>query len=426
LIEIISQFTYNDPIIMIDSKPRAKAKPSWGWMVVVGATIMTFGFYGASGSFGVFLKPIEESLNLTRASASSAMSTFMAIFGLSGIISGRLTDKYGPRIVIGAGAVIGCLGYLLMSRASSLWQIHLFFGVVAGASMGTCFTPLVTTISKWFIEKRVLAIGITTIGISLGQMTVPIIAAFLIAGNGWQPAYIILAIVVLITSIPAAILLGKKPQSYTQEIDIKTSRPSIGLSAGEAVRTVPFWMFIIIGIVNASGFYIILVHIVAYAIGLGILAVDSALILTFINIGSIMTPFLVWYLARRIGSRFTLISMLGIQAVAFFFLLGTTGFYYLAIVGLIFGFGFGGSNTIRISTIPEIFGTRSAGAIIGLISVAWSIGGIIGPILAGYIYDVSHSYSLAFLIGGLLLTIGVVAGFFLKPPVPATTRIPEH
>lgn len=415
---------------MTDSKPKVKAKFSRGWLLVVGATIITFGFYGVSGSFGVFLKPIEETLNLTRASASSAMSTFMALTGVTGIISGRLTDKYGPRIVIGIGAVIGFLGYLLMSQANSLWQIHFFFGIMAGASMGTCFTPIIATVSKWFTEKRVLAIGITTVGISLGQMSIPIFAAYLITQRGWQPAFLVMAILVLIIAVPAIILLGKKPPSHTPtglneqnhqiapEVGTKTFRLFIGWSAGEAIRTVPFWMFIIIGFVNATGFYIILVHIVAFAVDLGIVAVDAALILTFINIGSILAQFPVWYLARRLTSRFTLIIVLGLQSLALFSLLGTSGFGLLLVVGLVFGLGFGGANTVRLSMIPEIFGTRSAGAIIGLVSVAWATGGIVGPVLAGYIYDLSHSYNMAFLIGGLLLIVGTAAGSFLRTPAP--------
>ncbi len=414
--------------MLIDSKPQAKARFSWGWVVVVAATLMTFGFYGASGSFGVFLKPIEESLHLTRASASIAMSIFLGVSGLTGIVSGRLTDKYGPRVVIGVGAVIGFLGYLLMYQTNSLWQLYLFFGVMAGASMGTCFTPVIATVSKWFTGKRVLAVGITTIGIAIGQMSIPLLAAYFITNNGWRPAYIILAIVVLIASIPGVTLLGKKlPQTtgvdfsrqdqlISQKVDAKDAGQSRGWSPSEVVRTLPFWMFIIIGFVTAAGFYIIMVHIVAYAIEVGVVAVNAALIITIMNIGTIASQFLVWFLARKISSRFTIIIMQGLQAVALYALMGMSSFYGIIILGLIFGFGFGGSNTVRLAMISEVFGIRSVGSIIGLVSIAWAFGGLVGPMLAGYIFDLSHSYFVAFLVGGLLLTMGATSGFFLRAP----------
>jgi OFA family oxalate/formate antiporter-like MFS transporter len=97
-------------------------------------------------------------------------------------------------------------------------------------------------------------------------------------------------------------------------------------------------------------------------------------------------------------------------------MMGVTSFHMLIMLGIVFGFGFGGSNTIRLSMISEIFGTRSTGEILGLISMAWAVGGVFGPILAGYIFDISQSYNTAFLTGGLLLALGAVSGFFLKSP----------
>jgi MFS family permease len=420
---------------MIDSKPRVKSNLSWGWIIVGAATLMTLGFYGASGSFGVFLKPIEDTFHITRTLASSVMSTFMVLTGITGIICGWLTDKYGPRIVIGVGTVIGSAGYYLASQSNSLWHIQLSIGVLAGASMGTCFSPLIATISKWFTGKqRVMAVGILTVGIALGQMSLPVLMAHLIASIGWHPAYVFLAIVLLVTAVPAIIFLGKKP---TRGTNIELNQSSLkktsavvsgkgglsnGLSPREVIRTLPFWMFCIMGFVTALGFYIVVVHIVAYASDLGIVDTDAAFILTFVNIGVVLSLFLVWFLVRIITNQFALIIVFGLQALALFSLMGATSFYGLVVVALLYGVGFGGSNTVRLAAIPEVFGTKSAGTIIGLASVAWSIGGIIGPVLAGYIFDVSHSYNVAFLAGGLLMIAGAMGGLFLKTPFKITAK----
>lgn len=401
---------------------------SWGWLVIAASIIVMFGFYGTSGSFGLFLKPLEATLESTRVAASGAMSTFMGLSGIIGVIAGRLTDRYGARVIIGIGAFLGGLGYLLMSQVSSLWQLHLYFGIMAGASMGTCFTPIVATVSKWFTEKRVLVVGLTTVGIATGQMILPPIVAFFMADHGWRSAYVLLAIVLWITAVPAVILLRKKPPqnsavSLSQQIDRSTANNKVAISnqsrqwsAREAIRTVSFWMFLIIGFVTAASFYVVLVHVVAYAIDTGIKPTDAALILTFINVGLVAAQFLVWVLTTRLSSRFTIIILLAIQALALFLLMGANGFTMLIGLGLLYGFGFGGSNTVRLSMVSEIFGTRSAGAILGLVTVAWAAGGIFGPILAGYIFDISRSYDIAFLVGGLLLTMGGVSGFFLKAP----------
>ena len=417
---------------MIDTKPRGKSNLSWGWIIVGAATLMTLGFYGASGSFGVFLKPIEDSLQITRTLASSAMSTFMVLTGITGIICGWFTDRYGPRIVIGVGTVVGFAGYFLASQSNSLWQIHLSLGVLAGASMGTCFSPLIATISKWFNGKqRVLAVGLLTVGIALGQMSLPVLIAHLIVSNGWHSAYVFLAIAIPVTAIPAIIFLGKKRDTKTElnQSSLKIESTAVKdhgftheWSFAEVIRTLPFWLFFIMGFVTALGFYIVVVHIVAYASDLGIVDTDAALILTFVNIGVILSLLLVWYLVRIVSNRFALIIVFGLQAAALFSLMGAASFYGLAAIGLLYGIGFGGSNTVRLATIPEVFGTKSAGTIIGLASVAWSIGGIIGPVLAGYIFDVSHSYNIAFLVGGLMMIAGATGGLLLKTPSKITAR----
>ena len=167
---------------------------------------------------------------------------------------------------------------------------------------------------------------------------------------------------------------------------------------------------------TAASFYIVLVHVVAYAIDAGIKPTDAALILTFANVGLIAAQFLVWGLTTKLSSRFTIMMLLALQALALLLLMGAKGFTMLIALGIIYGFGFGGSNTVRLSMVSEIFGTRSAGTILGLVTVAWAAGGVFGPILAGYIFDISRSYNIAFLVGGLLLTMGAVSGFFLKAP----------
>ena len=237
-----------------------------------------------------------------------------------------------------------------------------------------------------------------------------------------------LAIIVWIAVVPAVILLGRKPPQSTivsqrrgsnrasvgGEIE-KSMRPQ-GWSATEAARTLPFWMLMVTGFVTATGFFFIQVHIVAYATDIGIATTSAALILTFTSAGSITANLLVWTFATRTSSRFATIILLALQALALFLLMRVTSLWMLFALGSVFGLGFGGSTTMRMSMVSEFFGTRSVGAILGLVATAWAAGGIIGPFLAGYIFDISHSYDIAFLAGGLLLLVGVVSGFFLKAP----------
>ncbi len=414
---------------MAENSSGNKTGLTWRWLIVLAAFFAMFGFYGTSGSFGLFVKPLEEALGISRVAASAAMSIFMGTHGILGVFTGRLTDKYGARVIIGIGAVLGAVGYFLMSLVDNLWQLHLYFGVFAGLSMGTSFTPIVATVSKWFSDKRVMMVGLTTVGIAVGQMIIPPIAALFMADYGWRSAYILLAIILFVTTIPSMLWLKKKTATdngahlHGQSVKIPAndgavqSERSDEWSARDAIRTKPFWMFAIVGFVTAAGFYIVIVHLIAYAIDSGIQPPSAALILTFLNGGLIIAQLLVWLIARKISSRYSIMLLLSVQALALFLLMGAGGFTALISLGFLYGFGFGGSNTLRLSMVSEIFGTRSSGAILGLVSVAWCIGGICGPILAGYIFDISQSYDVAFLIGGLFLAIGASSAFFLRRPV---------
>jgi MFS family permease len=259
-------------------------------------------------------------------------------------------------------------------------------------------------------------------------MIIPPLAANFTAIYEWRSAYVIMAVMIWVAASPAVILLSKKPprsanvkswqrsgQSLADSEIKKPPRPQ-GLSAREAVKTNSFWALMLTGFTTATGFYFLQVHIIAYGTDMKIASTSAAFILTFLNVGSMAAQLLGWTVTSRIGSRRSVIIFIAFMALAMFLLMGVKNLWMLFALAAVFGLGFGGCTTVRMSMIAEFFGMGSLGVIVGLVTTSWAIGGIIGPILAGYIFDISHSYHIAFLTGGLLLTIGVFSGFFLKAP----------
>jgi len=398
------------------------------WLALAVSTLVMIGFYGTELSFGVFLKPILEEFHWTRTMVAGAMSAVIAISGPIGILTGRLTDKYGARIIIAVGTFFGVLGYVLMFRASSLWQLYVYFGLFLGIGISCSWVPLIATVSRLFNEKRVLAIGILTSGLTVGSMFVPPFIAYFITIYGWRISFLILALILLIACLPAIFILGNYPQEKAKNVKHHVNQKvSIAncvdeqtqikeWSALEAVKTLPFLMVITIGFVTASGFFSIAVHIVAYATDMGIPTTSAALILSFQSIANIIAKLTVSSFTKRMGSRTTLVFLIALQASSLFLFIWATHLWTLYALGAIFGFGLGGSMTIRMSIIPEYFGTKAVGTLIGIAGVAWGLGGVVGPILAGYIFDTTASYNVAFLTSSLLLLIGMIAALFLKAP----------
>lgn len=399
----------------------------YGWVIVAVSILVMIGLGGAELSFGVFLKPIQEEFGWTRTMVSGAVSIVEGVCGLVGIVIGRLADKHGPRMTIAICALIGGLGCLLMSQTRSLWQLYLYFGVMVGVCTAG-WIPVFAAVSQRFVDKRVLALGITSSGITIGQMFLPPVLAYFIISYEWRLAFVILAVIVWISAIPALILLEKNPpqgrrvlcdnwneRDRTEHKGRRLTEPR-QYAVTEAVKMAQFWMLIITGFVIAVGFYVVVIHIVAYGTDIGIPTTSAALILTIMSIANILGRLLVAPLAIKVGGRFTLFLLLALQALALFLLMWASNLWMLFALAAVFGFGSGATSPIRMSMIPEFFGVRSVGAIMGIVGAAWAVGGITGPILAGYIFDLSNSYDMAFLVGGLLMITGMAATYFLKVP----------
>ncbi len=402
----------------------------YGWVVVMVLTLVMTMTYGAQFSFSVFLKPLSEWFDWTRAATSGALATSLWVSGLLGILMGALTDKYGPRIVIAVGGLSGGLGYLLISQTDALWQLYVGFGVMIAASTGATWTPITATVARWFNEKRVLALGIVTAGIGVGQMLIPPLAALLIEGFGWRTAYIIMAVTVGVIVISAAIPARRSPQDMGLLPDGKTGVGSTAArkdaptgpmvtkewSYGEAARTPAFWLLAAINAVVAATLYMIGMHIAAHATDIGIAATSAAVILTFLGGSNILSKLVGGGIAAKIGSRYTIFLFLVLETIALFSFAGIRELWMFFAAAALFGFGLGGTAPPLASIVAEFFGVRSIGVIMGLIGVGWAAGCAIGTVLGDYIFDISGSYALAFLGGGVVAAIGAVFTLLLRAP----------
>jgi MFS family permease len=405
---------------MIKTAIFKKAGLSFGWLIVGVSALLMGGFWGSSGSFGVFLKPLISEFGWTRAVTSGAMSTVQIVYGFVAVIMGRLTDKYGARMILAFGAVVGVAGYILISHLNSTWQLYVFFGLLIGISIGTTWAPINATVSRWFVERRVLALGLINLGPAIGHMVLPPLSAWIIDGHGLSIAYSTLAGVVCVTAIPAVIALGKKPPHIEAGISGSSTgkageaAQSRQWSAGEAIRSSQLWMLIIFTFINSIVFFFFSVHIVAYATDAGIPATSAALLFTCFNGTSIAGIFLAWPISGKFGPRGALLLFLGIQAVVMFLFIRAESLWVFILLAIVFGFGFGGTNPIRAAIIPHIFGMKAIGSILGFIAFSWAIGGAVGPFAAAYIFDVSQSYTISFMSAGLLLLVAIAAISQLK------------
>jgi MFS family permease len=378
--------------------------------------------FGTFYSFGIFFEPVIMEFGWTRAVISGAFSLSFFLHGLLSIVVGKLNDRFGPRMVMVACGFLLGLGYLLMSRVGAIWQLYLFYGVLIGIGMSAAILPLVSTVARWFAKRRGLMTGIVVSGIGLGTIIMPPVASRLISIYGWQTSYIIVGIIALVLIISAAQFLRRDPGQIGQlpygENEVKepgSNLEATGFTLQQAIHTRQLWMNCAIFLCFGLGVQTIIVHIVIHATGLGISAIIAANILAVIGGSSIIGRITLGSASDRIGSKLAIMIGSLLMSAALLWLPLAKEVWMLYLFAVVFGFAYGGMVPLGSLSIAELFGLHSHGVILGIQSFILTIGGAIGPVLAGRIFDITGSYYLAFLISATLSVLATLLTTLLRP-----------
>lgn len=396
----------------------------YGYIVVALASLINIILGGTTYTFSVFFEPLSGEFGWTRAVTSGAFSLYMLLHGFLYIVTGRLNDRFGPRIVLsGCGFFMG-LGYLLMSQVNGIWQIYLFYGVIIAIGMSGGYVPITSTVTRWFEgdRRRGLMIGISIAGVGIGTMIVPPFANWLISSFTWRTSYFVIGLIVMVIVIAAAQFMRRAPEkmpqlSYSENTPLEKSVNIIsrGLSLDRAIRTRQFWLLS----VSYFGFGLflqaIMVHIVIHALGLGISSASAASI--FIAVGglSVIGRISMGAACDRIGNKSVIIIGFVLMAAALSWLLVARELWMLILFAAAFGFAYGGLVSAQSPVVADLFGIGSHGAILGVIVSIITMGAAVGPVMAGAIYDATESYHPAFLVCIGFSIIGLILTLFLKP-----------
>lgn len=401
---------------------NSKPKFFYGY-IVVGASFLSMTLmWGISYSFGIFFKPLIAEFGWTRAATSGAYALSMLLAGLLSIVAGKLTDKFGPKVVVTAcGFLIG-LGCLLVSQVTTIWQFYLFYGVLIGAGLGGALAPMMATVARWFVKRRGMMTGITVSGLGMGTFIVPPIANWLISSYGWRTSYIVAGVAILLVVMSAAQLLkrdpgqiGQLPYGGTEAKADSLSLAAKGLSLRQVMRTRQLWLLCTAAFFFGVAIQILMVHIVPHATDLGISAASSAILLSLIGGVGTIARVVMGTIGDKTTNKLVFLISYGLAAVALFWLLAAEELWMLYLFVIVFGFGYGGIAVLVSPVTAEHFGLRSIGIILGIILFACAIGETIGPIWAGYVFDVTGSYNLAFLVSAILTALSVLLILMLKP-----------
>ena len=394
----------------------------YGWVMV----IICIGVLAARSfplqSFGVFMKPLTAEFGWDRGALSAALSLNLIVGGGLGILSGRLSDRYGPRLLVTIGGLLTGVAFLLLSQINALWHVYLIWGILMGTGFGFSVIPIMSTLPKWFTKKRGIAVGIAMSGMGLGGIIAPLITQWLISTYDWRYAYIILGIITIIIIIPIAQFMKHSPQQAGLDPyggdeaseDIQSRRSTIEiLSLSRAIKTIRFWLF---GLILASMFLCfssITIHIIPHASDIGIPTITAASILSVTAGIGIIGRLGTGFISDRVGGLSTLFACVGLATLAIIWLIFAKEMWMFYIFAVVFGIAQGGFITLFSVVTAELFGLVSLGAILGGITLFATIGDAIGAPIAGSIFDITGNYTLAFLIFGAVCATALILSVIL-------------
>lgn len=401
----------------------------YGWIMVgLAVTVLiVVGIYNYSLS--VMLKPMTQSLNVTRGALALAVTLPNIIAGLLAIFAGRLTDKYGPRFLVTACGVFIFISCFLLSRVHALWQVYAInFGpMLIGFACG--YTPVMSNLSRWFGSRiRGIAVGIGTAGFAVGGTIGPLFLQSLISAYGWRQTYVILGLVFLVAlgilsqfmrhspqkmglSIP-----GEERSSADQQSSIATvPSPAAGegVSLAQAFKTLRFWVLGMIAIIYAFSYWSMAAHLASYATDAGIPVMVAASIVSTIAAGAIVGKLILGFVVVRTGVKKAVCGSFIIFTLPQLLLIFASGTWSLYIFAAVFGFAYGGLMTLLNVAPSEFFGVKSVGTILAVLIYFTVIGTAIGPPVFGFIFDTTQSYRDAFLTMTALSTVGIILSLVL-------------
>jgi MFS family permease len=397
-----------------------KSKLFYGYTIILVSFFIQVVAWGVSNSFGVFFAPLIDEFGWSRATISGAASLCFIVHGSASILLGNLNDRFGPRLIMSFCGLFLGLGFLLIARVNSPWQLYLFYGLIVGLGLGGTDVIPLSTVARWFNKKRGMMSGVIKVGTGVGMLIMPFFITWLLKVYGWRTSFVVLGFIIMISIIILAQFLVRDPIQKSQFIDNKKNHSSEdlaeeGLTFSEAIRTRQLWTVCAIYFIILVCVYTILMHIVQHAIDLGISAPIAAGILATIGGVSISGRFLMGGAADKIGEKTALFICLLFLLTALVWLQAVKVLWMFYLFAIIYGFAHGGFFSLVSPLIAKLFGTKSHGLLFGIVIFCSTIGGAIGPFMAGYIFDITLSYKIVFLILAVLCIIALILTISLNP-----------
>ncbi|MFT9497365.1 L-lactate MFS transporter [Anaerosolibacter sp.] len=391
-----------------------KSKNNAGWLVVFGAILIQI-CIGAVYSWSLFNEPLMEKFGWSENDVVFTFSIVIFIFAFTTIFSGRLQDKIGPKKVSLIGGIVYGIGLILTSTATSIAQLHIYYGVVAGIGIGFCYVCPLSTCVKWFPDKKGLITGITVGAFGLGSFVFKSVIQTLLSLKGVSQTFLYVGIIYLLLIVIGAQFL-KLPikDDFSKFKEENTTLEENNYTLSEMIKTKTFitlWIMFLLG--TMSG---LLVIGLAKDIGVQLAGLAPSVAANVVAIIALFNASgrIIWgALSDKLGR---------IKVVVILFVITSASMFYMSFITLHFlnffiavasiAFCFGGFLAVFPTITGDFYGMKNLGANYGIVYQAYGISAIIGPIIAAN----TGSLITTFIIAGIFSVVGIILTLTIRVP----------
>jgi MFS family permease len=369
---------------------------SYRWVIVAAGGLLGCVAIGAMFSLPVFLRPMSQDTGWSVTGISTAMTVGFLAMAAASMVWGGLSDRFGPRPVVLAGSVVLAASLALASRAGTLVEFQLLFGLLVGASTAAIFAPMMACVTGWFDTQRGLAVSLVSAGMGIAPMTMAPLAAWLVTVHDWRTSMLIIAGIAAALMIPAALLVRRPPALEGGQAEMAADEQQTDMTVAQAVRSPQFITLMLANFFCCATHSGPIFHTVSYAVTCGIPMIAAVSIYSVEGLAGMGGRIAFGLLGDRFGAQRVL--AIGLLAQAFgvlaYVFVSTLGPFY-AVAALV-GFIYAGTMPLYAVIIRENFPLKMMGTIIGGTAMAGSLGMSTGPLLGGLIYDRFDSYALMY------------------------------
>jgi len=262
-----------------------------GWLAALSAFIAGFVAFGTMYSFGVFFTSMEAEFHASRTATSAFFAVTGMLFYLFGSVTGRLSDRFGPRCIVSAGAVVMGAGLALTAAAPRMWVGYLTYGAGVGIGASCAYIPTLALVGGWFTRHRTTALGLAAAGTGCGTLLMPPLAAVLIQAHGWRTSYAVFAAGSFALLLLCAALARPAP----------LARASQAAKLRQVVRSRPFVLLYASWVLATTGLTMAMVFLPPFADATGVRPVAASALVSIIGGMSILGRGGIGFISRNIG-----------------------------------------------------------------------------------------------------------------------------